>query len=452
MTRFRRGFSCTSVREPCAHRRCPRRRGATPAARRRDRRCPAGAAPPPQRGAVIGGARPGHHGLPSGADVVVVGAGLIGATIAARLAATGREVCLLDSIGPAAGTSSAGEGNLLVSDKLPGPELDLALRSLALWRASSEARGTSIELETKGGLVLAADAAELESLRRVVVGQRVAGVEVHEIGPDDLRELEPELTEALAGGAFYPDDCQLQPMRAVAARIHDLVTAGGRLASHTEVLGCERRLSDSVTSVVTSRGAIAVGTCVVNAAGPWSAEVAERLGTHLPVRPRRGHVLVTEPVADLVRHKVYEASYVGTIHAADAGVATSAVVESTKAGTVLLGSSREFVGFDRTVDRGVVAALAAGATRLFPRLAGIRLLRAYLGFRPATPDGLPIIGFDGADGKILHATGHEGSGIGLAEATGELVASLVAGDPPAVDPAPFSPARFALSTGAWSRG
>jgi glycine/D-amino acid oxidase-like deaminating enzyme len=385
--------------------------------------------------------------LPSRADIVVVGAGLIGATIAARLAAAGRDVCLLDRFGPASGASSACEGNLLVSDKLPGPELELALRSLALWRAASPERALAIELEHKGGLVVARDAEELESLRIVAERQRDAGVEVHDAGPDDLRELEPELAPDLAGGAFYPGDCQVQPMLAVAARIDDLVEAGGRLATCAEVTGCERRRAQRLTSVVTSLGTISVGSCVVNAAGPWSAEVAERLGTSLSVTPRRGHVLVTEPVVDLVRHKVYEASYVGTIHATQAEISTSAVVESTKAGTLLLGSSREFVGFDRTIDRQVVAAIAAGATRLFPVLSMIRLLRAYLGFRPATPDGLPVIGFDAADGAVLHATGHEGAGIGLAEATGELVEALVGGDRPPVDPRPFSPDRFALAAG-----
>jgi glycine/D-amino acid oxidase-like deaminating enzyme len=403
-------------------------------------------------GALPAGYRLRRDELPSSADIVVIGAGLIGVTIAARLAAAGRDVCLLDRVGPAAGASSACEGNVLLSDKLPGPELDLALRSLALWRAASERVASAIELEHKGGLVLARDAGELESLRLVAVRQRGAGVEVHDVGPEELRELEPELAEGLAGGAFYPGDCQVQPMYAVAARVNDFLEAAGRLVTHAEVTGCERRRSSGAVSVVTSRGTVAVGSFVVNAAGPWSAEVAKRLDTSLPVTPRRGHVLVTEPVVDLIRHKVYEASYLGTIHATTADVSTSAVVESTKAGTVLLGSSREFVGFDRVIDRHVVAAIAAGAIRLFPRLSRVRLLRAYLGFRPATPDRLPIIGFDAADGTVLHATGHEGAGIGLAEATGELVEALVGGTVPVVDPTPFSPARFTVAPGSSARG
>jgi D-hydroxyproline dehydrogenase subunit beta len=396
----------------------------------------------------VAGSRPWRGELPPGADIVVVGAGLIGATIAARLAAAGRDVCLLDRVGPAAGTSSAGEGNLLLSDKLPGPELELARRSLALWRSGPESRSLAIELERKGGLVVARDAGELEALGAAVARQRAVGVEVEEVAAESLRELEPALVDGLAGGALYPADCQLQPMRAVAARIDDLLRAGGRLCPQVELTGCARRPSGGLASVVTTRGTVAVGTCVVNAAGPWSAEVAERLGTTLPVSPRRGHVLVTEPVTGLVHHKVYEASYVGTIHTVGNGVTTSAVVESTMAGTVLLGSSREFVGFDRVIDRRVVGAIAARAIRLFPRLAGIRLLRSYIGFRPATPDGLPIIGFDAGDLTVLHATGHEGAGIGLAEATGELVEALVNGAPTALDAAPFSPARFRLPPGA----
>jgi glycine/D-amino acid oxidase-like deaminating enzyme len=402
----------------------------------------------PEARVVLAGHRPRCGELPAAADIVVVGAGLIGTTIAARLAAAGRDVCLLDRVGPAAGTSSAGEGNLLLSDKLPGPELELAMRSLTLWRSSPDSRSLAIELEQKGGLVVARDAGELEALHSVVARQRAAGLEVEEVAADLLPELEPGLNKDLAGGAFYPADCQVQPMRAVAARVDDLLRAGGRLCTRVELTGCAHLPSGGVASVVTTRGDIAVGTCVVNAAGPWSAEVAERLGTTLPVSPRRGHVLVTEPVLELVRHKVYEASYLGTIHATSTEVATSAVVESTMAGTVLLGSSREFVGFDGVIDRRTVAAIAARAIGLFPRLSGIRLLRAYIGFRPATPDGVPIIGFDGEDLTVLHATGHEGAGIGLAEGTGELVEALVNGSPTALDPAPFSPARFRVSPGA----
>jgi glycine/D-amino acid oxidase-like deaminating enzyme len=217
--------------------------------------------------------RPWRDELPTGADVVIIGAGLVGATTAARLASAGRDVCLLDRGAPGSGTSSAGEGNLLVSDKLPGPELDLARRSLQLWRELSEDRASVVELEKKGGLVVAHSSDELGALSALATRQRSAGIEVSELGPDDLRKLEPRLADGLAGGAFYPGDCQIQPMRAVAARVGDLLAAGGSLVTGAEVTGCTRRPA-GVALVHTTRGSVAVGTCVVNAAGPWSGASA----------------------------------------------------------------------------------------------------------------------------------------------------------------------------------
>jgi glycine/D-amino acid oxidase-like deaminating enzyme len=186
---------------------------------------------------------------------------------------------------------------------------------------------------------------------------------------------------------------------------------------------------------------------VVNAAGPWSGLTAQRLGADLPVRPRRGHILVTEPLPPLIRHKVYEADYVSTVTSDAEAVECSPVIEGTRSGTVLIGSSREFAGFDRRLSLGVLAEMARRAAALFPFLAGIRVIRGYGGFRPASPDHLPLIGPDPRVGGLYHATGHEGAGIGLAPATAELVTALLTGEAAAVDPAPFAPSRLAAAAG-----
>jgi D-hydroxyproline dehydrogenase subunit beta len=170
--------------------------------------------------------------------------------------------------------------------------------------------------------------------------------------------------------------------------------------------------------------------------------VAQRLGSALPVRPRRGHILVTEPVPAVIRHKVYEADYVGTVVSDAAGRQCSAVVEGTAAGTVLIGSSRDVAGFSARPDPAALAEMARRAISLFPFLAAVRAIRAYTGFRPASPDHLPVIGADPAVPGLFHATGHEGAGIGLAPATAELITALIDGARPPVDAAPFAPARF----------
>jgi glycine/D-amino acid oxidase-like deaminating enzyme len=187
---------------------------------------------------------------------------------------------------------------------------------------------------------------------------------------------------------------------------------------------------------------------VVNATGVAGGELAATAGTRLPIEPRRGFILVTEPLPGPpepppIRHKVYPAAYVGGVASDDAGLQSSLVVEGTRAGTVLIGSSRERVGFDPAFPLPVLRRIAGQAVALFPFLAGVRVLRAYRGFRPYTPDHLPVIGPDPRVTGLWHACGHEGAGIGLAPATGQLIAAMVTGADPELDPAPFAPARFA---------
>ena len=165
----------------------------------------------------------------------------------------------------------------------------------------------------------------------------------------------------------------------------------------------------------------------------------------LPIQPRRGFILVTEPLPPIVRHKVYAAEYVANVASDASDLQTSAVVEGTRAGTILIGASRERVGFDRTLALPVLRRLAAQAVALFPILAGVHAIRAYRGFRPYSPDHLPVIGPDPRVPGLVHACGHEGAGIGLAPATGDLVAAAVTGAATVVDAAPFRPERFRRS-------
>ena len=372
----------------------------------------------------------------------MVGAGIIGTAVAVRLAGAGLDVCVLDRAAPAAGASSAGEGNLLVSDKLPGPELELALRSLELWHQLGGTARRSIELQRKGGLVVAWDEVALAGLKSLAEAQRAHGVAVEILPAEDVGRAEPMLSPRLAGGAFYPDDCQVQPMLTVALQARELLVKGGKLVRGAEVLGCRRSPSGWITELSTSAGAISVGSWVINAAGAWAGGLARLLGGYVDVEPRKGHVLVTEPLPELVRHKVYDAGYVGSIHEEAAQRAYASVIESTPGNTMLIGSSREFVGFASQVQPEAVAELARRAVALVPGLAGARLMRAYTGFRPATPDRLPVIGADQVVPNLLHATGHEGAGILLSQVTAELVESLVLGRDPPLNMDPFSPGRF----------
>ncbi|MDX3573573.1 FAD-binding oxidoreductase [Streptomyces sp. ID05-47C] len=394
-------------------------------------------------------------------DVVVVGAGMIGAACALYAVRAGLDVVVVDRGPVAGGTTGAGEGNLLVSDKEPGPELELALLSSRLWREITEGRhpdkgrppgrrfgravdsravdARAIEYEPKGGLVVASTPEALTALTALAAGQRAAGVDAVPVAADQLLELEPYLAPGLAGGVLYPQDAQVMPTLAAA---HLLRASGARVETGRTVTGVLRGDDGAVRGVRTERGDL-LAPAVVNAAGTWGAEVAALAGVSLPVLPRRGFVLVTEPLPRRVRHKVYSADYVADVASDAAGLQTSPVVEGTAAGPVLIGASRERVGFDRSFSLPVVRALAAGATRLFPFLEHVRAMRAYSGFRPYLPDHLPAIGPDPRAPGLFHACGHEGAGIGLATGTGLLISQTLTGKAPDLDLAPFRPDRFA---------
>jgi len=371
--------------------------------------------------------------------VVVVGAGVVGAACAYFLARAGVRVTVVERGAVAGGTSGRGEGNLLVSDKPPGPELSLALRSLTLWTDLASTLD-DFEYEAKGGLVVASTPDGLAALLRLADDQRRAGVSVE--SDVDLRSSEPHLRDGLAGGVFYPQDSQVQPMLAAARLVHAAVGQGASVRNGCTVTGVELDASGAVRAVRTSNGPIPTGA-VVNAAGTWASSIASLAGVTVPVRPRRGFILVTEPLpADTVRHKVYSAEYVADVASSASDLQTSAVVESTRSGTVLIGASRERVGFDATFSLPVLARLAAQAVDLFPVLGAVHAIRAYYGFRPYSPDHLPIIGPDPRVPGLLHACGHEGAGVGLAPATAELVTAAITGTAPPVDPDPFRPDRF----------
>ncbi|MBB4681026.1 glycine/D-amino acid oxidase-like deaminating enzyme [Crossiella cryophila] len=424
------------------------------------------------------------------ADVVVVGAGVIGAACAYALRRAGLRVLVLERGAPASGTTAAGEGNVLVSDKAPGPELALALESRRLWpgvlaelgaaelarrgagagnagggvdaagslrgpsrfpgasgpslvggvaapgEVGSGARGDAallaelagVEWEAKGGLTVATR--DPEPLFEFAAAQRAAGVDARVV--EDPWELEPHLTRRVTGAVHYPEDAQVQPVLVATALLRGIPVRSGVTA-----------LGLVPGGVRTSEGVIRCDL-VVNACGPWAGEFAAAVGAPIRVLPRRGMVLVTGPLPEVVRHKVYDGDYVGAVASGDAGLQTSAVVESTRGGTVLIGSSRERVGFDESLRVRVLRELAVKAMALFPVLGDVPVMRAYGGFRPYAPDHLPIIGADPRVPGLWHATGHEGAGIGLAPATGELLADLVSGRSPRVDPRPFRVDRAAV--------
>jgi D-hydroxyproline dehydrogenase subunit beta len=374
--------------------------------------------------------------------VVVIGAGIVGAACARELSLAGFDVLVLDRGRPAGGTTSHGEGNLLVSDKGPGAELALAQLSARLWPEIVAELGDACEFDPKGGIVVATTEAGAGALTAFAAAQAAAGVRTEPLSAADLAAAEPALTREVTAAVRYPEDAQVQPAGATLALLGSALADGARLRVDTEVTGA--LVTGGRITGIRVPGEVIEADVVVNAAGPWAGLVAGRLGAPIAVRPRRGEVLVTTPMPGVVRHKVYDADYVGAVGTDSGELQTSAVVESTRGGTVLIGSSRRRVGFDDAIRPHVLGAITAKALRLFPALADAAVMRAYGGFRPYVDDHLPVIGEDPRLGNLWHVTGHEGAGIGLSVGSARLLRELLTGAEPSMPAGEFTVDRPAV--------
>lgn len=376
-------------------------------------------------------------------DVVVIGGGIVGVCCAYFLSRAGVKVHLVERGCLASGASGACEGNILQWDKPAGIMLKLGMASAALYDALAPDLPLDIEYAKKGSILVAEFPEELEATRQLVRTMQGEGVACQFMNLKELRELEPKLAEDLAGGALFPDDAQVQPMRAVFAFAAAAKSQGAVIQPFTTVERIEV-VNGRVVSVHTSAGRIPTAV-VINAAGVWSRAVGDMVGVDVPVLPRKGHIVVTERVANIVRRKMMEAGYTHTVESDSGGLSIAAVVESTASGNILLGSSREIVGFDRMVNPEVIRAIVVRAIRFFPALAHIHAIRSYAGLRPFTPDHLPIIGESDAVEGFYIATGHEGTGICFGPITGKLISQLVTAKVTDLPVAELLPGRFGLA-------
>jgi len=363
---------------------------------------------------------------PQTADVLIIGAGVIGASIAFHLTRHGIKPLLVEKSDPAAGSSGACDGLVFLQSKKPGLHLKLALESRKRFDRLVDQLGSGIEFRNPGGMCLIESEAELAAMRIFVEEQRTSGLDVELIDGDEARRREPCLSRKVIAATFSAMDSQVNPYALTFSFLRAAESAGARILRGEEVKGIEV-VSGKVTGVFASNRRIS-SPVVVNAAGALAAEVGRLAGLEIPITPRRGQIIVTKAVPPLLRHCLISAQYVAAKFkpetAATGGMGFS--LEQTDSGNILIGSTREFVGFDRRTTFDGVRTIASRIVPVIPALKHVPVIRTFGGLRPYTPDGLPILGkVAGLEGFIM-AAGHEGDGIALSAITGELIADLIA--------------------------
>jgi len=378
-------------------------------------------------------------------DVVVIGAGIVGAACARELAVRGVGVTLVDRGEVASGTTGLGEGNVLAADKDEGPELDLTREALAMYDEIEGRLGHVARIRRKGALIVHTDASTWDGEPARVVRLLARGLRCGLIDPARVRELEPELTGPILGAAWFPDDVQCAPRPITRALVREARSAGAVVRT-----GCAVRAISAhggrVRGVRVEDGTLVEAGAVVLAAGAWSRRLADSAGLELPVEPRWGQLARLTPrrrEPPLLRRKVVDGSYLASVASADPGLEVTTVLETTWEGDVLVGSSRARRGFDSSVDPAVTDAMVQRAARLVPAVAGLPVDEVWTGLRPWLPDNLPAIGPSARVRGLWVATGHEGAGIALGPVTGRVLAQAFCGETPLADLAPYDPDRFA---------
>ena len=364
-------------------------------------------------------------------DVAIVGGGIVGCACARAASRAGLRVAVFEAGRVGAGATAAAMGHLVTIDDDPA-EFALARLSMRLWREWGGWQ--AIERRATGTLWLAENDAQRRAALAKQARLQAAGLEADWLSPQDLQRSEPRLARNLAGALRVAGDEVAFGPEMAARLAADVRAGGGRVQEMTPVAALHEdglRLADG-TRVSAGHVLLAAGCDSVRL---WPG------ARPLALRPRKGQLAITDRHPGTLRHALVELGYIAAAHG-DADESVAFNVQPRASGQVLLGSSRSFADTSPAVDMRLMARMVRRAQRFLPGIGALQMLRCWAGFRPATPDGRPLIGRIPGHDRAWVATGHEGLGLTTATGTAALWLDLLLGRAPELDAAPFDPARF----------
>lgn len=364
-------------------------------------------------------------------DVAILGAGIVGAACARALAIAGMRVVVFDGAPIGSGATAAGMGQVLVLDD---SEAQFALTHLSqqLWDELAPQLPADCEHVQNGTLWIAADDEEMAAVHQKHAYHQMRGVATEVLDARGVAAVEPNLRPGLVGGLRVPGDSVLYPPCAARWLIEQAQQRGADVRLGANVVGFDQRALH-----LTDGTRLACDT-IVHATGAWSRQ----LFPELPVRPRKGHLVITDRYPGFARHQLVELGYLKSAHG---GTADSVAfnLQPRKTGQLLLGSSRQYDVATKDVEAHMLQRMIARALEYVPALGRLSAIRTWTGLRAATPDSLPLIGrMPRHDGHFL-ATGHEGLGITTSLGTAALIVAHLTNRSPPIPSEPYLPSRFA---------
>ncbi|MEC0004648.1 FAD-dependent oxidoreductase [Bacillus cereus] len=363
-------------------------------------------------------------------DVLIIGGGIIGCSIAYYTSKYGRDVTIIEKGEFVSGTSSRCDGNILAIDKDPGFDSQMSLVSQKLVTDLSEELEHSFEYRAPGSILVCESDEEMEAAQQWVNRQKEAGLPFRMLDRQDIREESPFFADDLLGGLECATDSTVNPYLLAFSLLSEAQKFGAKAFKQTEVKSIN--IDTNGSFVVETTNGTFTAQQVVNAAGVWAPKVGQMLNINIPIEPRKGHIIVASRQQHVGCRKVMEFGYLiskfGGKRKVDAltekyGVAL--VFEPTESQNFLIGSSREFVGFHTRINNEVIKCIANRAIRFYPKMADMMVIRSYAGLRPWTEDHLPIISRVEHIPNYFIAAGHEGDGISLAAVTGKVIEELL---------------------------
>ena len=355
------------------------------------------------------------------AEVLIVGGGIIGCSIAYFLRKQGVEVIVLEKGDIGAQASSAAAGLLApirpLSQRDPFKALQLAglARFSALVPELEAISGITVGYEETGTLRLL-PVEKIDAVQAWTEAWQREGYHIEVLSPEEIYEREPHLSSGLLGAVTIAEEAQVVPIQLVQAYAQGALNLGASLYAHTEVVALQRSERGSrITEIWTDHGDLLTCHQLIIAAGAWSALCGTWLGVTLPVRPVRGELIALQQPSLPVRHIIF-----------DEGVFDEDIYIAPKPnGTIVVGATKADVGFDTSVSAGGVLHLLTVATQLLPALAYCPIHRMWAGLRPKTLDSRPILGPIPSWENVSIASGHGGFGVLLSAITGEKIAELI---------------------------
>lgn len=354
------------------------------------------------------------------ADYLVVGAGIVGAACARELARAGATVDLLEQRCVGAGATAAGMGHLVTMRGVPG-ELEFTSAGVDMWRRAPAELLRCAEYDRAGTLWIATSSAEVEQLQQQAQAFGALGIEASLLDARALALVEPALSGAALAGMRVPGDAIIYPPKAAQWLAGDC--GRGRIRLHQGV----RAQALGADWVLAADGRRFEAAAVVVAAGL----AARSLLPGLPLLAKRGHLLISERGGPRISHQILELGYAASTHAQDA-VSIAFNVQPRPSGQLLIGASREIGVEDRAESLEVLARIAHRAVHFLPGLATHKVIRTWTGLRPATPQGMPMLGavsLPAAAGSVWVAVGHEGLGATTALVSARILAAKMLGQP-----------------------